>query len=166
MWRTFPALSEHFLSSNDKTKDSKSKCKYLGLYKKLCSPEFLIDLSLMCDVLLELSTLSLRLQDQKITLLEADHDIKRTIRVIESFKNNSGTHMKEAENAKNEMVFKNIKLTTNSKIVPINRKQFITSICNNLNGRLLENMDDLHLIQDISVIDKKYLANKCKYKIW
>jgi len=98
VWRTFSVLSKHFLSSStDITKDSKSRSKYLGLYKKLCSPEFLLDLSLMCEVLFEVSTLSLNLQKQTITLLESDSNIKRTIRVIESFKNNSGDHMRIAE---------------------------------------------------------------------
>lgn len=65
VWRTFPALCKHFLSSStDTTKDSNSRSKYLGLYNKLCSPEFLLNLSLMCDVLSELSTLSLHLQEQ------------------------------------------------------------------------------------------------------
>ncbi|XP_022182073.1 E3 SUMO-protein ligase KIAA1586-like [Myzus persicae] len=155
VWRTFPALCKHFLSSStDTTKDSKSRSKYLGLYNKLCSPEFLLDLSLMCDVLSELSTLSLHLQKQTITLLEADSSIKRTIRVIESFKNNSGDHMRTADIAKRDMTFKNIKLSHFSKIVPINKNQFITSICNNLKERLLENEDDFYLIQDISIIDK------------
>jgi hypothetical protein len=63
-------------SSTDTTKDSKTRSKYLGLYNKLCSPEFLFDLSLMCDVLFELSTLSLHLQKQTIKLLEADSSIK------------------------------------------------------------------------------------------
>jgi len=35
MWRTFPALSQHFHSSSlDITRDAKSRSKYLGLYKK------------------------------------------------------------------------------------------------------------------------------------
>lgn len=56
----------------------------------------------MCDVFFELSTLSLHLQKQTITLLDADSSIKRTIRVIESFKNNSGDHMRTADIAKRD----------------------------------------------------------------
>jgi len=97
VWKTFPALSKHFYNSSiDKTKDSITRSKYLGLYKKLCSPEFLYDLSLMCDVHLELSNLSLNLQNQKITHMEANLNIKRSIRILESFKDN----MKEAESGK------------------------------------------------------------------
>lgn len=63
VWRTFPALSQHFHSSSlDISRDTKSRSKDLGLYKKITSPEFIYDLALMCDVLHELSTLSLALQ--------------------------------------------------------------------------------------------------------
>lgn len=155
VWKTFPALSKHFYNSSiDKTKDSKTRSKYLGLYKKLCSPEFLYDLSLMCDVLLELSNLSLNLQKQKITLMEANLNIKRSIRILESFKDNIGDHMKEVEVANNDMIFKNVKLINYSKIVPIKKNQFITSICNNLKSRLLEDTNDLSLMKDITVLDK------------
>jgi len=89
----------------------------------------------MCDVLLELSNLSLNLQNQKITLIEADSHIKRSIRILESFKDNIGDHMKEVEVVNNNMIFKNVKLINYPKIVPIKNNQFITSICNNLRSR-------------------------------
>lgn len=87
----------------------------------MCSPEFLYDLSLMCDVLLELSNLSLNLQNQKINLMEANLNIKRSIRILESFKDNIGDHMKEVDVANNDMIFKNVKLINYSKIVPIKK---------------------------------------------
>lgn len=154
VWKTFAALSKHFYDSSiDMTKDSKTRNKYLGLHKRLCSPEFLLDLSLMCDVLLELSNLSLKLQSKKTTLTEADSSIKRSIRIIDSLTNNSGDHMKDAEIAAVSMIFKNIQLTSYSKIVPIHKNQFIASICNNLRNRLLET-NDLSVIKDISILDK------------
>jgi len=52
------------------------------------------------------------------------------------------------------LTFKNIKLPHFSKIVPINKNQFIISICNNLKEQLLENEDDFNIIQDTSIIDK------------
>lgn len=123
----------------------------------MCSPEFLYDLSLMCDVLLELSNLSLNFQNQNITLMEPDSNIKRSIRIIESFKDNIGErriYMKEVEMPNNDMIFKNLTLINNSKIVPIKKNQFITSICNNLKSRLLEDTNDLSFMKDITVLDK------------
>lgn len=77
------------------TKDAKTRSKYIGLYKKLTSSEFVSDLALMCDVLYELSFLSLSLQNKDIKLLQADSKMKRSIRVIETFKYKSGEHMDE-----------------------------------------------------------------------
>jgi len=44
------------------------------------------DLVLMYDVLEELANLSLQLQERKVTVTRADKLIRRTIRVIETFK--------------------------------------------------------------------------------
>jgi len=81
-WKIFPALYNHlYNASNDSTKDKKTQSKYTGLYKKLRSPQFVLDLALMCDILKELSYLSNQLQSHTVTLLQADQLIKRTIRV-------------------------------------------------------------------------------------
>lgn len=77
VWRTFSALSYHFHSSSlDINKDAKSRSKYLGLYKKLTSLEFISDLALMSGVLCELSSLSWALQNKDITSIQADFQIK------------------------------------------------------------------------------------------
>lgn len=51
VWKTFLALYNHLHnSSKDNLRDQKSRSKYLGLCKRLGSPEFVLDLGLMCDV--------------------------------------------------------------------------------------------------------------------
>lgn len=139
VWKTFPALHNHLnKSSKDILRDQKTRSKYLGLSKRLESIEFVLDLALMCDVLSELSYLSKELQSHKITMLYADQLIKRTIRVIESFKTKDGDYTSKAKEAKKNMIFRNIILTSNQKLKNINQNQFLTSICNNLKSRLLE----------------------------
>jgi len=52
VWKMFEALCNHFSSaSSDINRDSKTRAKYSGLRKRLASPEFLLDLGLMCDCL-------------------------------------------------------------------------------------------------------------------
>lgn len=54
----------------------------------------------MCDMLSELSQLSLELQDREVTLILADKKLKRTIRVIDSFKTTDGDFSTEVVNTK------------------------------------------------------------------
>lgn len=134
----------------------KIKSKYNGLSKRLSSIEFILDLALMCDILFELSQLSLELQKHEMTLIQADLIIKRTIRFIDSFKNTDGVYFTEALKAKENMIFKNITLCSNNKFNCINKNQFITSIVNNLHLRLIENNDEEKMIlQDFQILKKK-----------
>ena len=61
-----------------------------ALEKIIKSPEFLVDLDMMFDTLNELSFLSELLQHRSISIMNADQMIKRTIRRLESLKNNPG----------------------------------------------------------------------------
>lgn len=152
IWKIFPGL---YNASNDTTKDKKTQSKYIGLYKKLGSPQFVLDLALMCDILKELSYLSNQLQSHTITLLQADQFIKRTIRVIESFKTKDREHVLEAKEAQIIMLFKTINLTNNQKLICINPNQFITNACNNLHSRLLDNNEnDTLILNNIQILNK------------
>ncbi|UYV77289.1 hypothetical protein LAZ67_15000351 [Cordylochernes scorpioides] len=98
VWESYESLHHHFKSSTylDST--------YQGLLRRLESPEFILDLGLMYDTLQEMSMLSLELQSRTTTLQKAEHIIKRTIRVIESFKTSPGEKsllaLEAAENLK------------------------------------------------------------------
>jgi len=157
IWKIYPALYSHLIqASQDKFRDGKIKSKYSGLSKRLGSIQFLLDLALMCDVLFEISQLSLDLQKQDMSLLQADVLIRRTIRVIESLKTMNGNYFSEAVKAKEKMIFKTVVLSNNEKITCINKNQFITSVVNNLNMRLIPNEGEEKIIlEDFQIFDKK-----------
>lgn len=111
--------------------------KFVGLRKKLCSPEFVFDLGVMYDSLEELSLLSEQLQHKSITIPLADKLIRRSIRRIESMKVKPGPMMTEAKSCAESMMMKSTRLEHNTKHVPINSQQFLTSIADNLRQRLL-----------------------------
>jgi hypothetical protein len=66
------------------------------LASKLSSVLFVSDISLIFDILQELSLLSLSLHKKSMTLDLADRLVKRSNRVIASFKNTPGEQMAEA----------------------------------------------------------------------
>ena len=76
-----------------------------ALEKRIKSPEFLVDLDMMFDTLNELSFLYELLQHRSISIMNADQMIKRTIRRLESLKNNPGNKSLEAEYAAKELHF-------------------------------------------------------------
>jgi hypothetical protein len=137
VWTSFEALHLHFTSaSNDMTRDSKERSKYRGLLLRLASPEFLCDLGLLYDVLHELTSLSLGLQKRSVTLPQAEQLIKRTVRVLMTFKEQPGEKLEEALTAASRGSYNGVSLITNNKIRQIHRGQFIQSLVNNMNQRL------------------------------
>jgi len=93
----------------------------------------------MYEVLQELSSLSLKLQKQAMTLDKADRLVKRTIRVLESFKLNPSEHSAEANVAKERnMEFITVKLLNTTKQTAIDKNQFIQSVVDSLRARLCE----------------------------
>lgn len=107
----------------------------------------------MCDRLQELSILSNQLQERINTLVQSQRHIQKTIRIIESFKNIPGEFITEVSCFEETKVFKNIQPSTYTKLININRKQFISSIVNNLKHRLLDNNQDESIIQDMLILD-------------
>lgn len=163
VWNSYDALHHHFKTSCE---DPELKCTFLGLKKKLESPEFLLDLAIMYDTLEELAMLSKQLQCQTITLPWAEHLVKRTIRVIESFKESPGEKTQLALIAKDESLFKNVTLVPNKKIIPINRNQFLQSLADRMTSRLCSdsNSDNGQLLNDISVLHPKNIKpNDVRY---
>ena len=72
---------------------------FAGLLTRLSSPEFLFDLALLCDVLQGLSKLPLQLQNRTMTIPNAQIYIRRTIRVLQSFKDAPGELLTETSAA-------------------------------------------------------------------
>lgn len=156
IWKSFAALHYHFKSScDDKSNDKNTIAVFIGLKKRLESPEFILDLCLMYDVLQELSMLSNELQSQTITLSKAEQSIKRTIRIIESFKQEPREYTQIALSAKLKLLFNDVQLISNKKIIAINQNQLIQSIVDRMTARLCSSSEDenYQLLSDISVLD-------------
>uniref|UniRef100_A0A3B4WK65 DUF4371 domain-containing protein n=1 Tax=Seriola lalandi dorsalis TaxID=1841481 RepID=A0A3B4WK65_SERLL len=111
---SFP-LNKHF----------ENRQTYRGLAHRLQNQEFLCDLGLMHDVLSELSNLSQQLQAHSVTLLKADEFLRRTIRVLASFKDSPSEKSEEASQAQASAHFGSVSLESNSKLTPINAKDFL-----------------------------------------
>ncbi|XP_058841147.1 E3 SUMO-protein ligase KIAA1586-like [Acipenser ruthenus] len=136
VWESFEVLSTHFKAAVSSKRTSAERATYSGLLKRLCSPEFLIDLGVMYDALYELSLLSEILQKRTTTLVYADKMARRTVRIFESMNENVGTKTLEAQIAAMEGTFKSTVLTSNPKHVKINHKQFLTKLANHMKERL------------------------------
>uniref|UniRef100_A0A3B4THP3 HAT C-terminal dimerisation domain-containing protein n=1 Tax=Seriola dumerili TaxID=41447 RepID=A0A3B4THP3_SERDU len=128
-----------------------------GLLDRVQSPEFICDLGLMYDTLHELSLLSQELQSRSITLLRAEHLLKRSIRVIQSFKESPGEKYSEALEAKKTGEYRCTALKTNAKLKSINPGQFLQSLVNNLEKHL--SFED-QTIKDLSILDQSKWPSK------
>ncbi|CAB1322948.1 unnamed protein product [Coregonus sp. 'balchen'] len=103
------------------------------------------------ESLIELQELNGELQSRSITLLRAEHLLKRSIRVIQSFKESPGEKYSEALEAKQTGEYRSIALKTNAKLKSINPGQFLQSLVNNLEKRL--SFED-ETIMDLSILDQ------------
>lgn len=130
---SYPALYRHFLSSSrGLRRDAKEQSQYKGLSERLSSVEFVQNLSLLCDSLVELSELSLSLQKTGITLPEAHNLITRQIAVFEARKCRPGKYAVEANEAEKVMTFKGMELHRGRKCNRIiNPTQFYQSLADN-----------------------------------
>jgi len=154
--KSFSALHSHFKNScDDQSNDKNTIAVFIGFKKRLESSEFVLDLGIMYDVLQLLSMLWNKLQSRTITLPKAEQSIKRTIRIIESFKQEPGEYTQIALNTKSKLLFNEIELVPNKKIVAINQNQFIRSIVDRMTTRLCSRSEDenYQLLGDISALD-------------
>lgn len=158
VWESYESLWHHFKTFADLDSGS----TYQGLKKRFESPGFVLDLGLMYDVLQELSLLSSELQSRSTTLPRAEHLIKRTIRIIESFKTSPGEKRLIASEAVQNLNFKNIYLVPNLKVIPIDRNQFLQSIIDRMKSRLCTESDNANeqLLKDISALHAKNINSE------
>lgn len=133
--KDFPVLARHFATaSEDATCSGAERSKYTGLLKHLTSTGFLSDLAVMKDVLRELQGLSLRLQRQDVSLVDASRQIQQTIEVVSAMKDSGGKTERKIQDAIEAGQLRNVNLReTQAKI---NRGQFYQSIIDNLQKRL------------------------------
>uniref|UniRef100_H3AXD6 DUF4371 domain-containing protein n=1 Tax=Latimeria chalumnae TaxID=7897 RepID=H3AXD6_LATCH len=138
VWVSFGAFYKHFENASS------------DLAARLASPESLCDLALMYDVLYELANLSQELQAHSMTIPRTEHLVKRTTRVLASFKDSPGDKCEEALKAKDLGEFKSITLKPNPKLNCINVGQLLQNPVNNIEKHL-SNRDDL--LAALSILD-------------
>jgi hypothetical protein len=135
----------------------------------------------MYDVLEELSSLSVQLQNRSVTLPRADQIMRRTIRQIASMKEHPGDKLQEALDCTKEQNFRNIELKENPKMKRINSGQFFTSINVAMEQRLLPTNDPARsspmetvLLNSMKILDPQnwpeamteicYLCKRCHFE--
>lgn len=84
VWKSYPVLYKHF--------KAKSDAEAKGIVKRLEKRSFIIDLSIIIDILQELAYLSEGLQRRSITLSDADRLINLTLRALERNKDQKGNY--------------------------------------------------------------------------
>jgi hypothetical protein len=157
LWNSFEALCKHFESSSvDMARDSRDRAKFKGLLVRLRSPQFVCDLALLHDCLSELSSLSLQLQSRNMSLPRADTEIKRSIRILQSFKEEPGEKMQMAQKMQETMTFGCVQLESNTKLKTLCAKQFLQCLIDNMNNRLcsLNSEQNAEVVKALSVLDK------------
>jgi len=157
IWMSYEALYKHFSSAAiDVDRLPKMKAKYRGLKATLQSTNFVLNLGILYDVLEELSSLSLKLQNRGTDILLADKDIRRSICYFESMKSHKDVYFDQAHVAVNQICFKNVPLILDSekstRHKQINDKQLIQSLIVNLTSRLLEGPEEIKEILECSKV--------------
>ena len=139
VWIQYPALYKHFSdSANDKSRSTKDKSTYEGLRARLTSNQFVSNMGIMYDALVELADVSLQLQRREMTFPAAHNLISRQIRVFSSMANGQyGPHTCEAMKAVKEANFQGVILHQGRKCdVAVQPGQFFLSLSNNLKARM------------------------------
>lgn len=128
IWNNYPGIYLHVSKTHNVTSN--------GIKKKLESSSFLEELGLFYDVLSELAMLSCILQSRKTTLMRAQSEINRTIRILESLKAEPGEKEKEIIEAIQKGIHKGVNITM-TKSGGINRLQFLQNLVDRMRQRLL-----------------------------
>lgn len=150
VWRNYPALAKFFRAeSEDANNTDIMRKKYLGLYKYLTSPTFLYDLACMKDILRELQSLSLKLQQRDSSLVSSFCYVQQTVKILSAMKTRGGKSISKAEQCVSVGQFKGVSLV-GDRVGKIDRHQFFQAVVDNLTARMPT--DDL--VQLLQPLDK------------
>lgn len=151
VWKSYDAVAEHFLlASADQKHSSSEREKFKGLLKHLLPVDFVYGLCVMLDTLSELSTLSLDLQSNSISITEANTKMKHACRLLTSLKTKP-----DLLEQKMESKFYNHALKAHVKVItPIPKSQFTQAIVDSLNSIMFSaaNSDSLCYNQLVSAL--------------
>lgn len=134
VWNNYEALYQHFQAKI--AEKDKQAAMYEGLNRRIQSPEFLLDLALMCDVLFELSELSETLQHRSMNIVKADRCVRRATRSIESLKRKTGTKMMIANDSVKCGKFGIVPLRSNHRHVSVDHNTLIDKLLDAMKDRL------------------------------
>ncbi|XP_060842821.1 E3 SUMO-protein ligase KIAA1586-like [Rhopalosiphum padi] len=99
--------------------------------------------------------LSCILQSRKTTLMRAQSEINRTIRILESLKAEPGEKEKEIIEAIQKGINKGVNITM-TKSGGINRLQFLQNLVDRMRQRLFDDSKNKTMLEDIQVIDEVF----------
>ena len=169
VWNNYEALYNHFNTElSSPARSSTERSTYNGLFNRISSSDFLIDLALMYDVLFELSSLSIFLQTRCVNILQAHKAITRTINVFTKWNDQTeetdwcggiGSKSLEASLATRDMKFNSVKLTTNPRHIHIPQKTFLKALITNLQLRLIT------VSCNLNTTERDRLTDRNEYKL-
>nr|XP_047139105.1 E3 SUMO-protein ligase KIAA1586-like [Hydra vulgaris] len=111
VWNNYAALYQHFhKSSLDSRRSAGDRAQYAGLKNKLCDINFILNMALMLDALIELEHLSKKLQHRQSSLPDGHWLITLKYHIFQSMRNNSGEYYSQTQLAAEKFEFKGVKL--------------------------------------------------------
>lgn len=155
VWENYEVLANHFMAAKqDQTRDSADRCKYDGLMRKLTTTSFVLDLSLMCDALQELSEISEELQHRDVDLFQANKHLQILCNTFTARKDKPGTFYEQALTAVNNKEFMGIKLHEKQNARSVDPEGFYTNLAEAIQVRMLSG-EDAALADSARIIDSK-----------
>ncbi|XP_065640484.1 E3 SUMO-protein ligase KIAA1586-like [Hydra vulgaris] len=152
VWNNYAALYQHFHESLlDLRRNGGDRAQYAGLKNKLCDINFIINMGLMLNALIELEHLSKKLQDRQTSLPDAHRLITLKYHIFQSMRNNSGEYYSQTQLAAEKFEFKGVKLQI-EKVSKINQNEFFKCLQDKENDPRKEKYDNL--IKNLQIFDK------------
>ena len=158
VWNNYAALYQHFHESSlGLRRNGGDRAQYAGLKNKLCDINFILNMGLMLDALIELEHLSKKLQDRQTSLPDAHRLITLKYHIFQSMRNNSGEYYSQTQLAAGKFEFKGVKLQI-GKVSKINQNEFFSKLSELLDSRMFTTRAAHKSLQD-----KENDPNKEKY---
>ena len=152
--RDFPALHRHFTESSESQKNAKDKSKFKGLAKKLQSWLFLAETTMLKDALRCLKQLSLYMQRQSASVIDALTHVESTKEKLLAMKETNGkSHAKFIDAYSASSHFEAVEIMKNStddKTFKAMRSQFFQALYDNITQRFPATA----FLQSATVLDK------------
>lgn len=144
LWRDHPALCKHLqAAADDSTRSGSDRAKCKGLLSKLASWHFLTELAMVKDALRLLQELSLYLQRERASAVDALFQVEALVKSVLAYKSQSGpTMQKFLLNFNDTMMFKGTPIAepTGKQISDFDTlcKRFYQSVADNISNRFSE----------------------------